>query len=379
MCRIAEDKAGVHCGSVQGTGWLHALMGGTQVGFENGLLLSAHLRMERTRMFRLSNGRRGCWFVACWLGVVGWGLGAVAPRAVSAGAGPTSRPEADRGGASSIRDPRSEVPNDSFWPKDSLALAQEIDTFASLEDGQPAGPGDWEMQLQGGWGTWSDTGRHDPALLEPGLKYTPHRYGPTGAQFLENMQLRMRMPFVLGTGEVTQNGDLDFGWQQRWIKESGLWPTFSTLAEIRMPTRHHSSGVDGTFTGILAKSLGPGTAYANGWVRTANGDDIDDVRHLQWGLRGGYKLPINDWASLVAVYAHSSSTVEGHGNTNVLELGASFRTKHRLSFGPGVFVGLDDRAETPNFGVGFRLIYLFNARDNPTPDQLAGLRRERHE
>ena len=269
--------------------------------------------------------------------------------------------------------------DDLFWPKDEVALRQEMDTFSSLEDGQPAGPGDWEMQLQSGWGTSSHTHRHDPALLEPGLKYTPHRYGSVGAPFLENMQLRMRMPFVLGTGEVPENGDLYFGWQQRWIKEHGACPTFSTLAEMRMPTRRRSSGVDGTFTVILAKSLGPGTGYLNGWVRTANGEDIDDLRHFQWGFRGGYKLPINDWASLLAVYSHSSSVAEGDANSNVLELGACFRTEQHLAFGPGIFVGMDDNAETPNFGAGFRLIYLFNARDNPSPEQLTKLRQERRE
>ena len=302
------------------------------------------------------------------------GMELTAPLRLSS-AEATADPSAPPPGASQPAAKTDEL----FWPKDEVALRQEMDTFSSLEDGQPAGPGDWEMQLQGGWGTWSHTGHHDPVLLEPGLKYTPHRYGPTGAHFLENMQLRMRMPFVLGTGDVAQNGDLYFGWQQRWIKECGWCPTVSTLAEMRMPTRDHSNGVDGTFTGILAKSVGPGTAYFNGWVRTANGEGIEDVRHFQWGLRGGYKLPINDWASLVAVYSHSSSVVEGDANLNVLELGACFRTEHRLAFGPGIFVGMDDNAETPNFGAGFRLIYLFNARDNPSPEQLTSLRQERRE
>jgi len=271
----------------------------------------------------------------------------------------------------SVQRPRTDANNvDLFWPKDTVALRQELDTFTSLEDGQPAGPGDWELQLQSGWGTWSDTGRHDPLLLEPAVKYTPHRYGPTGAHFLENTQLRLQMPFALGTGDVPGNGNLHFGWQQRWVAECGLMPTFSTLGEIRMPTRDGSGGVDGTFTGILARTLGPGTGYLNGWARSANATDIEKLRHLQWGFRTGYKLPLSDRTSLVAVYSHSSSTAEGSANRNVLELGASFRTRHHLSFGPGVFVGLDDNAETPHFGAGFRFIYLFNARNPPTEEQL---------
>lgn len=250
-----------------------------------------------------------------------------------------------------------------YWEKDDVARRQEVDTFSTLEDGQPAGPGDWELQLDSGWATGSK--QSDAGLLTPAVKYTPHRYGEAPAPFFEHMQLRLTMPFELGNGQIDRNADLNFGVQERWIAEHDGIPSISTLGEIRMPTGRNSGGVDGTFTAIAAKDLGPGTVIVNGWVRSANGDDIEDVRHFQWGLRLGYKWRITDRFAIVTDLVHQSSQQTGHGNNTRLELGAQWHTAHHLSFGPGWFASLDGHDNTPSFGAGLRFIYLFNARDPP--------------
>jgi hypothetical protein len=253
--------------------------------------------------------------------------------------------------------------NERYWKKDAIALRQEVDSFNTLEDGQPAAPGDWEMQLGTGWRTTS--GHADPALIEPVLKYTPHRYTTSGYEFFEHSQLRLRMPMQLGIGRREGNGDLAFGFQERWMAEEGLLPTIATLAEIRIPNGYHSNDADGTFTAILDKDIGPGTAICNGWMKTANGEDIEDLRRFQWGFRLGYKWRFADRAALITDYVHQISEQRGHGNLNQLELSAEFRTKHHLAFGPGLFVGLDGHDETPHFGAGFKITYLFNARNPP--------------
>lgn len=251
-----------------------------------------------------------------------------------------------------------------YWKKDQIALRQEVDAFNSLEDGHPAAPGDWEMQLGTGWQTTSNLS--DPALLEPILKYTPHRYTESGYELFENAQLRLRAPMRLGIGQQEGNGDLTFGVQERWVTEDGLMPTLSTLGEIRIPNGDNSNGVDGTFTGILDKDIGPGTAIFNGWVKSANSDNIEDLRRFQWGLRLGYKWRCTDRMSFIGDIVHQTSQQNGHANANLIELSAEFRTKHHLAFGPGLFAGLDNHAETPNFGAGFKITYLFNARIPPT-------------
>lgn len=236
--------------------------------------------------------------------------------------------------------------------EDALTERQSVDAFNSLEDGQPSLAGKMELQLQFGWKTTS--GEHDPFEFSTELQYTPD-----GNEFLRNMQLILGVPVEMGLGGVEGNADIDLGWQQRWVKEDGMMPTISTLAEIRLPTGYHSSGVDGTLTGILAKEMGSGTAFLNGWVKTANGDNVEDLRHFQWGARAGYKYRVSDTLALIGDYFIESSEEEGHSNVNALEFSAEYRFNEHVTIGPGILVGLDDNEETPNLGAGLRLQIAF--------------------
>lgn len=237
---------------------------------------------------------------------------------------------------------------------DSLTERQSVDAFNSLEDGQPGAPGDLELEVNAGWQTSSRQHTHDPFALLTELQYTPD-----GSEFLRNMQLLLGVPVEMGLGGVDGNADVNLGWQQRWVKEQGSMPTLSTLAEMRLPTGYHSSGVDGKLTGIIAKDVGPGTAYLNGFVKTANGNNIEDVRHFQWGGRVGYKWRINDSLALIGDYLNQSSEENGHGNLNVLELSGQYRFNEHLTVGPGIQIGLDNHDETPNFGAGVRFQITF--------------------
>jgi len=229
---------------------------------------------------------------------------------------------------------------------------QSIDAFTSLEDGQPGEPGHFELQFDFGWQTAS--GEHDPVLFTPELKFTLD-----GCEFLQNTKLTLSAPAVFGLGRVRGNADLELGWQQRWLTEDGPVPTLATLAEIRLPSGYHSSGVDGTLTGIVAKEVGPGTLYLNAFATTANGHNADDLRHFQWGLRAGYKWRISDDLALIGDYVHEVSEEEGHGDINLLEVSGQWRINEQITIGPGVFMGLDDNEETPNFGAGLRLTWSF--------------------
>ncbi len=236
--------------------------------------------------------------------------------------------------------------------EDDVAERQSIDAFTSLEDGQPGSPGEFELEFTLEWETSS--GEHDPVTLESELEYTLD-----GSDFLRNMQLMLAVPVEMGLGGVEGNADLEFGWQQRWVKEDGMMPTLATLAEVRVPTGYHSSGVDGTLTGIIAKDCGPGTVYVNGFVKTANADNIDDLRHFQWGASAGYKWRINDQFALIGDYVIKSSEEEDHANVNLLEFSGEYHVNEHLTLGPGVFIGLDDNEETPNMGAGLRATISF--------------------
>ncbi|MFQ5502852.1 MAG: hypothetical protein ACE5EQ_11230 [Phycisphaerae bacterium] len=236
--------------------------------------------------------------------------------------------------------------------EDEVAARQSIDAFSLIEDGQPGSPGAFEIQFDLDWDTRSD--EHDPITLETELKYTLD-----GSDFLRNMKLTLDVPVEMGLGGVDGNADLEFGWQQRWVSEEGMMPTLATLAVIRIPSGYHSSGLDGTLTGIVAKDVGPGTVYLNGFVKTANGDNVEDLRHFQWGAATGYKWRINEQFALIGDYVINSSEEKGHGSINLIEFSGEYHVNEHLTVGPGIFIGLDDNEETPNIGAGIRASISF--------------------
>ena len=240
----------------------------------------------------------------------------------------------------------------SLGGEDDVAERQSVDSYCSLEDGQPGKPGGFEIELFSGWTKF----RHESEEigLEPELEYTLD-----GSEFLRNTQLQLSAPMQLGEGDVAGNGDLTFGWQQRWVAENGSMPTLATLAQIRAPSGYHGSGVDGTLTGIVAKDIGPGTAIFNAWIKTANGHEIDDLRDFQWGGRIGYKWRISDQLAVIGDYVHQVSEETGHSNTNALELSAEYKINENISVGPGIIVGLDNHEETPEIGAGVQLHISF--------------------
>jgi hypothetical protein len=240
----------------------------------------------------------------------------------------------------------------SSLKEDDVAERQSVDAYNSLEDGQPGNPGEFEIELRSGWQTRS--GEHDPVFLEPELEYTLD-----GSEFLRNTQLKLGVPLTLGFGDYVGNGDLSFGWQQRWVKEDCNMPTLATLAEMRIPSGYEGSGVDGKLTGIVAKDVGPGTAYFNAFIKTANGHEIEDLRHFQWGGRVGYKWRVSECFSVIGDYVHQSSEETGHANSNTLELSTEYKVDEHLSIGPGIVIGLDRNEETPNFGAGITMKYSF--------------------
>ncbi|MCB9853907.1 MAG: hypothetical protein H6819_12475 [Phycisphaerales bacterium] len=236
--------------------------------------------------------------------------------------------------------------------EDDVTARQSVDTYNSLEDGQPGNPGSIELKLQTAWAT--ESGEHDPIVW-----LTELQINPEGSDFWRNSQFTIGVPVELGLGDVDGNADVLLGWQQRWVTEDGEMPTLATLIEFRLPTGDDSSGVDVTLTGVIAKDLGPGTTYFNAFAKSANGNNIEDVRHFQWGFRAGYKWRISDEFSFIGDYVHQCSEEEGNANSNLLELSSEWHVNEHLTVGPGIVIGLDDNDETPNFGAGVRCMISF--------------------
>lgn len=236
--------------------------------------------------------------------------------------------------------------------EDEVAQRQSVDYWNPIEDGQPGAAGNWEVKFDAGWKTFS--GQHDPFSLTSQVQYTPE-----GGHFLHNMKIGVAVPVTMGLGDVEGNGDAVLEWKQRWLAEQGAMPTLATVIDIRLPSGYQSSGVDGTLTGVVAKDLGPGTMIFNGFVKTANGDNLEELRHFQWGFRAGYKWRVSDSFSLIGDYLHQSSEEDGHANINSLQLAGEYHVNEHVTIGPGISIGLDDHEETPNFGAGVRVQFSF--------------------
>jgi hypothetical protein len=229
---------------------------------------------------------------------------------------------------------------------------QKIDAYITLEDPQPEPEGTWSIEFSSGWDTRSDCG--DEWNMEAELEFNPRN-----PECLKPMELSLSVPLVLGEGAEEGNGDLEFGILYKFWQEEDWIPTFALRSKMRIPSGYQSDGVDGEFTGILAHTLGPGVFFLNGTVATLNGNLDDDDRHFQWSIVPGYKLPVCDYCSLIFDYVHRSNAKEGGSNQHIFEMAAQMDVAKGVTFGPGIQVGLDGREDTPNFGAGFMLEYVF--------------------
>ena len=231
--------------------------------------------------------------------------------------------------------------------QDALSVAdrQSVDAFISIEDGQPGDPGNWELSLKFGW--------EKVRLREPEgeweLKYTGK-----GGRFRENLKLSIVQSAELSGWDADGNGDIELNWQQRWREESGNIPTLASRLTLSLPTGRGQTGYGLTLTGILIKDVGPGALYLNASGTVPFDVDDSDVRDFLWSASLGYKWRVSNRFSLYSNYVIQSSQERGRKESNTLEFAAQFNVHERITIGPGIEIGLNNRAETPEFGAGVK-------------------------
>lgn len=246
---------------------------------------------------------------------------------------------------------------------------QSFNTWTSLEDGQPGQRGELQLNVFNGWETGG--GEEDVWTMDLELEYSPKG----GNWLLDNAKFGIDVPFELTNGAVDGNGDISLTWKQRLLEEDrdGAPATFTIENELRIPSGYHSSGVDWTVQGVIAKEFGPGTAVFNAFAKSANGhnnlesaswwdhqlygEEDESLEHFQWGARVGYKWRLTDSFALVSDYIYQNSDIEGQRDQNIGELAAEWRVNDCLTIGPGIMFGLDGRENTPDFGAGVLVHY----------------------
>jgi hypothetical protein len=207
--------------------------------------------------------------------------------------------------------------------------------------------GQWEFEFTFFYATRDRT--DDSFRLTQSLKY-----GVT-----DDFHIELAVAEPLGDGGRGV-GELELTLFNTFWHETEWLPAFAGLASMRIPTGYQSSGVDGTFSGILTKTIcEPFRFHIQGFVQTANGEPGDfsgDRRHFQWGVGPGFDLKLWEGAVGVLNYLNRSSETYGEHNQNILQLGLTQKLPditesidHALKL--AFDIGLDGDRETPNFGV----------------------------
>ena len=239
---------------------------------------------------------------------------------------------------------------------------REVSAFFNVREANAnVTQGEWEFEAPFAWET-SSNGKDDDFSLGASLKY-----GFTDDVFVELEVL----PVMLGDGGDQGNGELALVLFTQWVHESGDMPAFATWAEMRIPSGHDSSGVDGELHFNLTKTLADKLrGHLEGYIMTANGarggesnnndwrfpwgfgrdGDEGDRRHFQWGIGPGIDYQCTEKTIGIINYINRSSEEEGGHNQNILEIGLVRELAEKQHLKAAIDIGLDGNDETPNFG-----------------------------
>ncbi len=157
----------------------------------------------------------------------------------------------------------------------------------------------------------------------------------------------------IGDGLGTGTGDVRFGWHWQLLKEDDCLPSFALRNYIRVPTGYQSSGVDYELRGLFSKSVADHVRlHFAPFLKSVNGDNIEDVRYFQWGAAFGSDWKITDKLDLVVDYVHEASQTEGLRNQHSLDAGFIYEIAKGHKFGVNGRVGLDGDGVNGDWGAG---------------------------
>ncbi len=218
-----------------------------------------------------------------------------------------------------------------------------------LRSADPEPVGELDLKLIYGYETTSrEDGEHElEFVLEWGLA--------------ENHEFILEVPVTIGNGGIDGNADISFlGFHTRFWKEDGWLPAFAMRNSLRLPTGYQSSGVDYTARGLITKSIIPGVwrLHANPFLTVASGNNVEDLRHFQWGLVLGTDYRVSDELVLIGDYQLRSSEVEGERDNHILELGADWKIADHKKLAFGTEFGLDGDDNGPNWT--FHISYIIS-------------------
>lgn len=259
--------------------------------------------------------------------------------------------------ASAFDESYSNEPNDSFSEENlesDTSFSLHSDEFAArsygiggpwrLNSADPNKPGQLSIRTEFNWTTGFDGGGGDDFRTNISINYGIAPWH----------QLIFEMPIEVGDGGSRGNGDFRLGWHwQLWKESEGWTPSFAIRNYIRVPSGYESSGVDYELRGLFSKSLTDRIRLHFGpYVEFVNGDNIENVRRVQYGASFGSDWRITDKLDLVVDYVYDSSDVRGFRDQHSLDLGVIYEIAPNHKVGVNGRAGLDGDGVNGDWGVG---------------------------
>ena len=174
-----------------------------------------------------------------------------------------------------------------------------------------------------------------------------------------NHELIFEVPVQLGDGGEDGNADITVGHHWQLWKEQDLLPAFALRNCLRVPSGYRSCGVDWEMRGLLTKSIIPNRFrfHLNPFLKSVNGNNVEDARHFQWGMVAGADYRINECLVLNCDYVHETGETEGTRNQHTAEVGLEWQlaSHHKICF--VTRAGLDGDSEGENWGCAVSYIY----------------------
>lgn len=240
-----------------------------------------------------------------------------------------------------------------------------------MDDANPVDTGVVDLRLVFRWVTASAPANlgdsDDDFIFTPALTWGP----------CSNVEVFADVPIWLGdSGDRGAldwgNFDANVGFTWRISEPVDMWPAAALRTTVRLPTGDDSHGVDAELRLLLTNEYESGIrSHLNMFAATDNSDPgagaefgalpeffgfgdgfATDPRHFQWGFVAGLDGPLCGDGAVrwVADYLHRSSYHYGAANINMLELGWQWAMADTQRLGMSLQIGLDDEADTPNFG-----------------------------
>jgi hypothetical protein len=211
---------------------------------------------------------------------------------------------------------------------------------ADVEDAEPARSGTREAQLPLRFTRENDGDTR--LLLEPRFQMG----------FGQRWQANVGVPFVVGSSDRTNSGNVRASVMWKWLDEGSLLPAIALGGGVELPTGKDAAGTDWTLRLLATKTLGdrPGEHRIHGnMLYRINDDPRPDERDDSWNFILGYSTALSPATVFVA------DVQRGHGRLGATGMATTYGlgVRHAWMRGTVLSLGLalGSGADAPDWAI----------------------------